>query len=273
MSTRPTAPTPNIDTIPAELIARAQGTNWRYEDELYRAVRPMLAVSGGRVVLLSSPYGRRGFFFDEWTNCGSAWQRFEVPATMIPRISAEFLAEKRRGLGPWYAQEYECQFLLALAIGLWYAPCRVDATDLVSLYDRSGERPRDGGAVRGEAGRGGRHAQLVLLRMLRGRLAAPSGEANDSAPITARCSSGVLRNESLEAAMIGLHSVMSSLIRATASCIAQHSSVESAISSSLRRKNSATSSRRRSNRSVRQSSMRSPFRIAAQRRWRSSPVA
>jgi hypothetical protein len=33
----------------------------RVADELYRAIRPMLAVSGGRVVLLSSPFGRRGF--------------------------------------------------------------------------------------------------------------------------------------------------------------------------------------------------------------------
>ena len=37
----------------------------RVSDDLYRAVRPMLAVSGGRVVLLSSPFGKRGFFFEE----------------------------------------------------------------------------------------------------------------------------------------------------------------------------------------------------------------
>jgi hypothetical protein len=83
----------------------------RVPDELYRGVRPMLAVSGGRVVLLSSPYGRRGFFFEEWTNGGAAWERYEVPATMVPRIPAAFLAEERRSLGPWFDQEYMCQFL------------------------------------------------------------------------------------------------------------------------------------------------------------------
>jgi hypothetical protein len=31
-------------------------------DELYRAVRPMLAVSGGRMICLSTPRGKRGFF-------------------------------------------------------------------------------------------------------------------------------------------------------------------------------------------------------------------
>lgn len=83
----------------------------RVPDELYRAVRPMLAVSGGRVVLLSSPFGRRGFFHEEWVNGGPSWQRFEVPATQVPRIPAAFLEEEKRALGPWYAQEYGCQFL------------------------------------------------------------------------------------------------------------------------------------------------------------------
>src|SRR5499426_2764258 len=34
----------------------------RVPDELYYAVRPMLAVSGGRIVLLSTTFGRRGHF-------------------------------------------------------------------------------------------------------------------------------------------------------------------------------------------------------------------
>ncbi len=34
----------------------------RVHDALYQAVRPMLAVSGGRIILLSTPFGKRGFF-------------------------------------------------------------------------------------------------------------------------------------------------------------------------------------------------------------------
>lgn len=82
----------------------------RVPDELYRAVRPMLATSGGRVLLLSTPFGRRGFFYDEWTEGGPRWERVEVKAADVPRIPAAFLAEERRALGLWYAQEYDCQF-------------------------------------------------------------------------------------------------------------------------------------------------------------------
>src|SRR5207253_4923652 len=35
----------------------------RVPDDLYRAVRPMLAVSGGRMIILSTPYGKRGSFY------------------------------------------------------------------------------------------------------------------------------------------------------------------------------------------------------------------
>jgi hypothetical protein len=83
----------------------------RVDDALYAAVRPMLATTGGRIVLLSTPAGQRGFFWREWTEGGTAWERVEVPATAVPRIPASFLEEERRALGPLYAQEYGCQFL------------------------------------------------------------------------------------------------------------------------------------------------------------------
>jgi hypothetical protein len=83
----------------------------RVPDHLYRTVRPMLAVSGGRMVLLSTPCGKRGFFYDTWTNGGPNWQRIEVPAAQVPRIAPEFLEEERRTLGEsWFRQEYCCSF-------------------------------------------------------------------------------------------------------------------------------------------------------------------
>ena len=39
----------------------------RVDDELYYAVRPMLAVSGGALMLLSTPFGKRGIFHQELT--------------------------------------------------------------------------------------------------------------------------------------------------------------------------------------------------------------
>jgi len=82
----------------------------RVDDDLYYALRPMLAVSGGSLILLSTPYGRRGAFFEEWTN-GTGWDKYEVPATECPRISPEFLEEERRTQHPFYfRQEYMASF-------------------------------------------------------------------------------------------------------------------------------------------------------------------
>jgi hypothetical protein len=82
----------------------------RVDDELYYAVRPMLAVSGGSLMMLTTPYGKRGVFHDEWTG-GRDWERYEVPAEDCPRISSAFLAEERAALPAWvYRQEYECSF-------------------------------------------------------------------------------------------------------------------------------------------------------------------
>ena len=82
----------------------------RVDDELYYAVRPMLAVSGGSLMMLTTPYGKRGAFFEEWTG-GRGWDRYEVPAAECPRITPEFLEEEREALPSYvYRQEYECSF-------------------------------------------------------------------------------------------------------------------------------------------------------------------
>jgi hypothetical protein len=82
----------------------------RVADELYFAVRPMLAVSGGSLMMLSTPFGKRGIFFEEWSQ-GQGWERYKVPADECPRISEEFLAEEQRALPRRvYRQEYECSF-------------------------------------------------------------------------------------------------------------------------------------------------------------------
>ena len=82
----------------------------RVEDELYYAVRPMLAVSGGSLMMLTTPYGKRGVFFEEWTG-GREWARYEVPARDCPRITPAFLEEERAALPSYiFRQEYECSF-------------------------------------------------------------------------------------------------------------------------------------------------------------------
>lgn len=83
----------------------------RVPDELYYSIRPMLAVSGGRLVCLTTPYGKRGFFHEEWEH-GEGWERIRITAHDCPRISRAFLDEERRALGHhWFRQEYLCEFV------------------------------------------------------------------------------------------------------------------------------------------------------------------
>jgi hypothetical protein len=82
----------------------------RIPDDLYRSVRPMLAVSQGRLVALSTPFGQRGWFWQEWESEGP-WNKVCVPWRDCPRITPQFIAEETRAMGlSWVQQEYECLF-------------------------------------------------------------------------------------------------------------------------------------------------------------------
>jgi Terminase large subunit, T4likevirus-type, N-terminal/Terminase RNaseH-like domain len=83
----------------------------RVPDDLYRAVRPMLAVSEGQLIALSTPDGKHGWFYDAWTRGGDDFARIQISADQCPRISAAFLEQERRALGEsWFRQEYYCSF-------------------------------------------------------------------------------------------------------------------------------------------------------------------
>ncbi len=83
----------------------------RVPDELYRSLRPMLAVSHGRLVCLSTPFGQRGFFYNEWTDTTVPWQRVQVTWRDCPRITPDFITAERAAMGDsWCRQEYECSF-------------------------------------------------------------------------------------------------------------------------------------------------------------------
>ena len=83
----------------------------RVSDDLYRAVRPMLAVKDGDLWLMSTPHGKRGFFHTEWEYGGKEWRRVRAPATECARIKPAFLEEERRVQGDRsFRQEYMCEF-------------------------------------------------------------------------------------------------------------------------------------------------------------------
>jgi hypothetical protein len=83
----------------------------RVPDELLASVRPMLATTSGRFIALSTPAGRRGWFYEAWEH-GDGWERFSVKGADCARIAPEFLAEEMQALGPMrFSEEYECQFI------------------------------------------------------------------------------------------------------------------------------------------------------------------
>lgn len=80
-------------------------------DKLHKAVRPMLATTDGMHFMMSTPFGKRGHFYETCERIDDSWLRISVTAQECPRISPEFLAEERIILNELFAQEYMCEFL------------------------------------------------------------------------------------------------------------------------------------------------------------------
>ena len=103
----------NEDTIRgfsgAELLVIDEAS--RVSDDMYSAVTPMLATTDGHLWLMSTPNGKRGFFYRQW-NEPEGWIRIIAPATECSRISSRFLAKERKEKGLMkFRQEYLCEFI------------------------------------------------------------------------------------------------------------------------------------------------------------------
>ena len=81
------------------------------DDLLKKSVSPMLAVSGGRYIMMSTPFGKRGHFHETWMNAKN-WEKYEINADQCPRISPEFLQQELDDGMPrqFWLQEYYNQF-------------------------------------------------------------------------------------------------------------------------------------------------------------------
>lgn len=96
-------------------------------DSFYARVTPMMATTARltgiepRLVLLSTPFGKRGFYWREWTGQGRpGWTRLG-PTTwqQVPRITAKYVASERAAHGDWWVeQEYESHLASTLAASL-----------------------------------------------------------------------------------------------------------------------------------------------------------
>jgi hypothetical protein len=80
-------------------------------DELYVAIRPMLATSGGRLILMSTPFGKLGHFYEAWTE-GEGWERIKISGSECSRIPRSFLDAELKAMGPMlFSQEYQNEFI------------------------------------------------------------------------------------------------------------------------------------------------------------------
>lgn len=80
-------------------------------DELFTAIRPMLAVRRGRLMALSTPAGTQGFFYEQWRR-GRGWDRYHVKCWDVPRLDSAWLEEERDLMGPLlFSREYEAEFM------------------------------------------------------------------------------------------------------------------------------------------------------------------
>lgn len=81
-------------------------------DEFYHAILPMLVINKGTLIAMSTPFGKRGHFFEEWVAGGLEWKKIEITAEMCPRMSEADLEAQRRSLGDmFYRQEFCCEFV------------------------------------------------------------------------------------------------------------------------------------------------------------------
>ncbi|KKL14346.1 hypothetical protein LCGC14_2516590, partial [marine sediment metagenome] len=83
-------------------------------EEVWSAVTPMLATTGGEIILLSTPHGREGYFYRCFKD--KTFTQFHISSEDCARIPKDFLEmERARMTKRQYAQEYLGEFVDELA--------------------------------------------------------------------------------------------------------------------------------------------------------------
>jgi hypothetical protein len=123
----------------------------RIADSTYYALRPMLARSGGTILAITTPFGRRGWFYEAWTGQAAEqhldvatverlladldfpieeysepgleapavldgtvyqWTKTFAPVTYYPRLSKAYIANERLNVPDlWFKQEWLLEFV------------------------------------------------------------------------------------------------------------------------------------------------------------------
>ena len=140
-----------IRSYSADLLVLDEAS--RIPDAVWTAVRPMTAATGGRTVLLSTPFGLEGFFSQVWHAADGlgvgpdGWHRIKVTADQIARITPEFLEQERQLLGGvMFQQEYFCDFQSNAAAAFSWADISealapTNETDVLERDEDDDDRP------------------------------------------------------------------------------------------------------------------------------------
>jgi Terminase large subunit, T4likevirus-type, N-terminal len=85
----------------------------RIDNKILASVTPMLAESDGDLICLSTPAGRRGFFYESWSDESQPWERISAKRVDYPhRVRPGFLESELKTLGPaLFSQEHENAFI------------------------------------------------------------------------------------------------------------------------------------------------------------------
>jgi len=82
----------------------------RVPDDIYASVLPMVA-SDGALWALSTPWGRRGWFFEAWEDRTGLWDKHRVTVHESAQYDAGRIQEVRASLGGFvFASDYLCEF-------------------------------------------------------------------------------------------------------------------------------------------------------------------
>lgn len=112
----------SLDSLPGDRPATVRGATSdllildeasRVKDDLIAAALPMTAATDGSVIMLTTPAGASGSFYDFWTAEGDTeWKRVFVTIEQVSHYSKKTIGMMKRRLGKrLFAQEFGGRFL------------------------------------------------------------------------------------------------------------------------------------------------------------------
>ncbi len=83
----------------------------RVADKIYFAALPFLAATDGQLWLMSTPCGKSGFFYDEWTSSDTGWLRIHSTVEQATHLKRAFIDRQRLSKPlEMFREEYWCEF-------------------------------------------------------------------------------------------------------------------------------------------------------------------